>query len=144
MFISKELHIIIAEDDVDDAETILYSFEKHPAFKKVDIVANGKELLDYLRSQRGAVPDIILTDINMPIVNGIEALTEIQADETLSKIPAFVYSTAINPIYEAKSAALGVKGFLIKPFSLREFEEIPNKIIGVLEQGSQSGQKHIC
>lgn len=132
MFTDKQLHILIAEDDTDDAETILYSFEKHPAFKKVDVVSNGQELLNYLKSAHNTIPDIILTDINMPIVNGIEALTEIKANEKLSKIPAFVYSTAINPIYEAQAAALGTKGFLIKPFSLREFEEIPNHIIEVL------------
>jgi len=132
MFQPKELHILIAEDDPDDAETILESFEKHPAFKRVDIVINGKELLNYLNGD-GDKPDVILTDINMPIVNGIEALAAIHENDAISGIPTFVYSTAVNPTYEAQSAALGTKGFLIKPFTLHEFDEIPNKILKILE-----------
>lgn len=133
MTLTNQLHIIIAEDDIDDAETILQSFELHPAFAKVDIVGNGKELLEFLSDPRANKPDIILTDINMPIVNGIEALEKINEDEMLREIPAFVYSTAINPAYAAQCEALGTKGFLIKPFTLKEFNEIPNKIITILK-----------
>jgi len=129
----KELRILIAEDDIDDAEIIKASFEKHTAFADVDLVKNGQELLDFLNS-RQKTPDIILTDINMPILNGIDALRQICDDDQLNKIPAFVYSTAINPIYEAKCMELGTKGFLIKPYSLEGFDDIPNKIIEILEE----------
>ena len=127
----QELHILIAEDDIDDGEIIEASFARHPSFSSVDIVKNGKELLNFLKNS-SKIPDIILTDINMPILNGIEALTEIQDDSNLKKIPAFVYSTAINPTYEAKCKELGTKGFLIKPFLLEEFYEIPNRILYIL------------
>jgi CheY-like chemotaxis protein len=127
----NQLHILIAEDDIDDAETIFHSFDIHPLFYKVDIVANGKELLDFLETLDGK-PDVILTDINMPIINGIEALVKINENDMLREIPAFVYSTAINPIYAAQCEALGTKGFLIKPFSLSEFNEIPGKILEIL------------
>jgi CheY-like chemotaxis protein len=128
----KNLHIIIAEDDADDAETVLMCFESHPAFTKIDIVGNGKELLDVLKNNPEK-PDIILTDINMPIIDGMEALFEINSHESLRKIPAFVYSTAINPVYEAQCKVLGTKGFLIKPYDLKEFKKIPEKILQILE-----------
>lgn len=128
----NKLHILIAEDDIDDAETIYKSFDLHPFFNKIDVVANGKELLDFLSDADGVRPDIILTDINMPIVSGIEALAKISQDSELREIPAFVYSTAINPVYEAECIRLGTKGFLIKPFTLREFNEIPNKIVKMM------------
>jgi len=127
----NKLHIIIAEDDIDDGEIIQASFARHPSFLNVDIVKNGKELLDFLKSAKN-IPDIILTDINMPILNGIEALAAIHQDSSLKNIPAFVYSTAINPSYEAKCKELGTKGFLIKPFNLEEFYEIPNRILYML------------
>lgn len=135
MSVSNNLFIIIAEDDEDDAETIADSFKSHPAFAKVLLVANGKELLDTLKNNEPK-PDIILTDINMPIVDGMEALFAINNDEKLRKIPAFVYSTAINPVYEEQCKVLGTKGFLIKPFDLREFNEIPNKILRILGESN--------
>lgn len=123
------LHIIIAEDDNDDADVIRESFNKNPDFAKVSIVANGEELLNYLKNASNDIPDVILTDINMPIIDGIEALQEISNNETLNKIPCFVYSTSINPSYKEKCDLLGVKAYLIKPYSIEEFDEIPRKIV---------------
>lgn len=130
----RDLHIIIAEDDLDDGELMFESFNKHPQFEKVEWVRNGMELLTLLNNS-GPKPDVILTDINMPIMGGIEVLEEICADETLNRIPTFVYSSTRNPLYEKKCVDLGTKGFLIKPMSLQEFEDIPDKIIEVLGLG---------
>lgn len=128
---ATNLYIIIAEDDFDDGELIQESFEKHPAFGKVLLVNHGQELLDVLHDTSD-LPDVILTDINMPVLSGIDALKEIYDDSKLQGITSFVYSTTINPIYEAKCNELGVMGFLIKPASLREFEAIPQKIVDSL------------
>lgn len=127
----NNLYIIIAEDDEDDAETVKICFNAHPAFTKVAVVSNGKELLERLKADE-MKPNVILTDINMPIVDGMEALFAINGDDTLRKIPAFVYSTAINPVYEEQCKVLGTKGFLIKPYDLEEFYNIPNRILEVL------------
>jgi len=128
----KNLHIVIAEDDLDDGEFIQKSFSKHPSFMKIDWVKNGKELLNFLRTS--SAPDIILTDINMPILNGIEALELIFQDQALADIPCFVYSSTVNPIYEMKCKELGIKAFLIKPFSLSDYNEIPYQILYILGQ----------
>lgn len=132
----QNLHIIIAEDDIDDGEIIELSFAKHPAFIKISLVKNGKELLEFLK-KGNEKPDIILTDINMPIINGLEALAEISNDIELSKIITFAYSTSINPIYESKCMQYGVKAFLIKPFVLEEFDKIPHKIMEVVHSLSK-------
>lgn len=129
----RNLHILIAEDDFDDGEIIEAAFGKHDAFAKVSLVKNGQELIEFLKDKITENPDVILTDINMPILSGIDALKQIVDHEDLRGIPAFVYSTAINPIYEAKCMELGTKGFLIKPYSLAEYDEIPNKILEILE-----------
>ena len=132
---TKQLHIIIEEDDIDDAETILQSFEKNADFTRVDVVLNGQELLDYLESEESK-PDVILTDINMPIVNGIEALEAISKSAEHNKIPLFIYSTTVNPAYEEQCKKMGSRAFLIKPFTLKEFDEIPFKIVNELEKSS--------
>jgi len=130
----NDLYVLIAEDDFDDAEIVQQSFIKNHGFSKVDIVQNGKELLAFLRDTGNANPDIILTDINMPIMSGIEALKEISEDIQLRLIPSFVYSTTINPIYQQKCKELGIRGFLIKPYSIEEFDRIPDEIISILSE----------
>ncbi|MDW0170664.1 MAG: response regulator [Nitrososphaeraceae archaeon] len=127
------LHIIIAEDDNDDADIIFEIFSQNPNFRKVSLVQNGEELLNYLKDTRKENPDIILTDINMPILDGIEALSEILSNNKLKEIPCFVYSTSINPSYKEKCDQLGVKAYLIKPYSFEAFKEIPKTILNIIE-----------
>jgi len=128
------LHIVIAEDDCDDADIICHTFNKNPDFVKVSLVANGEELLNYLEDDSNETPDIILTDINMPILDGIEALQQILNNNELKSIPCFVYSTSINPVYKERCDLLGVKAYLIKPYSIEAFEEIPKSILSIIEQ----------
>jgi CheY-like chemotaxis protein len=130
----KNLHIIIAEDDDDDADVIREIFNNNPSFAKVSLVANGEELLHFLKNTANENPDVILTDINMPILNGIEALQEILNHNDLKNIPCFVYSTSINPSYKQKCDVLGVKGYLIKPYSYEAFAEIPKTILSSIEE----------
>ena len=128
--------ILIAEDDLDDGEIMLESFKRHPLFQMVQWVKNGREMLEYLLDHQNPKPDVILTDINMPIMNGIEALEKICEHPTLSNIPSFVYSSTLNPVYEVRCMKLGTRGFLIKPLNLHDFDEIPYKIVNILENGS--------
>lgn len=130
----RNLHIIIAEDDFDDSEVILDSFQMHPLFQKVEIVRNGKELLDYLNDAEKPYPDLILTDLNMPIVNGLEVLKEICHNPEFKKIPTFAYSTSSSAIYQTKCMDFGAKAFLTKPTEIEEFQQIPQKIIQVMLQ----------
>lgn len=127
------LHIVIAEDDIDDADVIKETFTKNPNFSKVSLVANGEELLNYLKNGSNENPDVILTDINMPIIDGIEALQEILSNDELKNIPCFVYSTSINPSYKEKCDDMGVKAYLIKPYSFEAFAEIPKTILSIIE-----------
>ena len=128
----KNLHILIAEDDADDGELIVDCCEASVDFSKVSWVKNGKELLDFLKESHSTV-DVILTDINMPIMSGIEAIEVINTNPLLLEIPVFIYSSSVNPIYESKSKELGARAFLIKPSNLSDFKQIPSKIIEVLQ-----------
>lgn len=130
----KTLHILIAEDDEDDLDLISSSFEKSGKFHQIDVVKNGVELIEYLKSRREQLPDLILTDLNMPKKDGYESLQEINEDTEFRKIPVFVYSTTINPTYIMKCNNLGVADFFIKPYKLQEIEEIPMRIVKVLNK----------
>lgn len=128
----RELYIVIAEDDEDDAETIKETFEKHSSFYKVELVKNGEELLRFLNKNKTKLPDVILTDFNMPLKNGYEALLEISKDRQLCAIPVFIYSTTINPSYVEQCRAIGARDFLTKPYNLNNFNLIPEKIAAIL------------
>ncbi|MES2681571.1 MAG: response regulator [Bacteroidota bacterium] len=127
-----KLHILIAEDDNDDADLINFSFGKCSYFDRIDIVQNGVELMDFLNENRLNLPHIILTDLNMPKKNGYESLLEIAADKDFSKIPVFVYSTTINPSYALKCKELGARDFIIKPFNLEAIENMPFRLVEYL------------
>lgn len=129
----KNLHILIAEDDEDDAEMVLFSFKKSGHFSKIDLVKNGVELMEFLKRSRKRPPHVILTDLNMPKKNGYESLVEISADDDFSRIPVFVYSTTVNPLYALKCKELGAKDFIIKPFHLEEIENMPSRLVEYLE-----------
>lgn len=130
----KDLHVLIAEDDVDDADIITLSFEKSDFFKQVNLVKNGEQLLSFLNNNRYSLPDVILTNLNMPKKDGYEAMVDIAKDPDFRKIPVFVYSSTINPTYALKCKDLGAKDFLVKPFSLFDFDIIPDQIIKFLTQ----------
>jgi CheY-like chemotaxis protein len=125
---SKPLHILIAEDDEDDMELISSSFKKSSSFYKIDTVKDGVELMDYLHTNRKQLPDVILTDLNMPKKDGYESLQEICSDADFNRVPVFVYSTTLNPLYILKCKNLGAVDFVLKPFKLAEIEAIPERI----------------
>lgn len=131
----KNLHILIAEDDPDDGEIMLEIFSQHGSYTQINLVKNGLELLQYL-SQGTKMPDVILTDINMPIMSGIEALEKLHESDNLSSIPTIVYSSTLNPAYQIKCMNLGTKGFLVKPLKMTDYKKIPVTILEIL-----AGQK---
>jgi len=131
----KNLHILIAEDDPDDGEIMLEIFSQHGSYTQINLVKNGLELLQYL-SQGTEMPDVILTDINMPIMSGIEALEKLHESDNLSSIPTIVYSSTLNPAYQIKCMNLGTKGFLVKPLQMTDYKKSPVTILEIL-----AGQK---
>lgn len=131
MLENKKLNIVIAEDDLDDAMIIEGSFAANADFESVKLVRNGQELIEYLKVN--VLPDVILTDINMPIMDGIEALEIIYNSDDYNNIPCFVYSTSINPSYQTLCQTLGVKAYLVKPNSIEDFDNIPIEIITLLQ-----------
>lgn len=132
MSTAKLLNILIAEDDEDDAFITLESFKKHNSFLKINLVKNGWELIEFLKNAVGSLPDVILTDINMPIMNGIDALRKMGENPAFSSIPTFVYSTSVNPVYEDECLKLGTKGYLVKPASIPNYDQIPDQILEIL------------
>jgi CheY-like chemotaxis protein len=126
--------ILICDDDEDDRLLTRQALEDAHVSNSVKFVADGEQLLDYLY-QRGEYagetgeaprPGLILLDLNMPNMDGREALKVIKGDETLRDIPVVVLSTSGLDEDIVRSYKLGVNSFITKPVTFSGFVEAMN------------------
>jgi CheY-like chemotaxis protein len=122
--------ILIVEDDEVDVGDIIRAFKKNKISNPIHVAINGEEALAYLRredpykvSKDAPRPGVILLDINMPIMNGIEFLRVIKADDTLKDIPVIVLTTSKEDNDRLESFRLSVAGYIIKPVDFDKFVE---------------------
>ncbi len=129
----SELKVIVAEDDTEDAKNIKRSLEKESVFVKIDVVSDGQELMEFLETNRSSLPTVILTDLNMPRMDGYEVLQEVLQDADFSNVPVIVYTTSSSEYCFTKCKDLGAKAVLVKPFDFKEIEKLPAQIMKVLK-----------
>ena len=107
--------ILLVEDDVVDAMTVKRALRDIDADQNVVHMTNGEEALHYLQSNDSQKPFVILLDLNMPKMNGLEFLRIIKSDEALKKIPVIVLTTSKNSTDIEQSFAEGAAGYMVKP-----------------------------
>jgi len=115
--------ILLVEDDVVDAMTVKRALKDINVLNRLDIVSNGEEALEYLRDGESQKPCIILLDLNMPKMNGIEFLKIAKQDEVLRRIPVVVLTTSKGEQERTESFNLNVAGYMIKPVDYLQFVE---------------------
>lgn len=113
--------ILLVEDDRVDAMTVKRAFRNLGITNPLTIKENGEEALTFLSDDRENKPFIILLDLNMPRMNGIEFLRAIKADRALKKIPVIVLTTSKDEEDKLESYNLGVAGYLVKRVEYTEF-----------------------
>ena len=126
------LGIIIADDDFDEIDLLKAAFEKHPGFEIIDCVNNGQGIIDAVEKSKKR-PDVILTDMYMPIVNGLAATEILRTKEENASIPVIIFSTTINSSITEKASFLGIIGTLIKPFTMENYNTLPDQVANMLE-----------
>lgn len=120
--------ILLVEDDHVDVMTILRALKEIHVVNPVVSMENGEAALDYLRDPSKERPCIILLDLNMPIMNGIEFLQMIKHDADLKRIPVIVLTTSEEQQDKVHSFDLGVAGYMAKPVDYRRFVEMMRSI----------------
>ena len=120
--------ILLVEDDKVDAMTVKRSLREIHVTNQIDLAANGEEALQYLRVSQHTLPCIILLDLNMPKMNGIEFLEIIKNDPGFKKIPVIVLTTSKNEQDKIESFNLGVAGYMIKPVDYQQFVDVVKTI----------------
>lgn len=127
---TSAIRILMADDDPDDCMLTRDAFAEGHLINNISFVANGQELLDYLRHEgkyAGASPprpSLILLDLNMPIKNGREALQEIKADRNLRSIPVIILTTSEAEEEIFRAYDLGASSFITKPVLFESMIEV--------------------
>lgn len=123
------LNILLVEDDELDVMNLRRAFKKNNILNPLYVAGNGVEALEMLRGQDGQAPEyprdrrIILLDLNMPKMNGIEFLRELRDDPALRPIPVIVLTTSDEEGDKVDAYQLNVAGYLLKPVTLGSFIE---------------------
>ena len=113
--------VLLVEDDTIDAMTVRRAFRDLKATNPLVHTVNGEEALAYLKSEKNDKPCLVLLDLNMPKMNGIEFLQAAKADPRLRKIPVIVLTTSSEQRDVVGSFRLNVSGYIIKPVDYRSF-----------------------
>ncbi|HBE68184.1 MAG TPA: response regulator [Planctomycetaceae bacterium] len=115
--------ILLAEDNDDDAFITQRTIARSGIEATVHRVNNGVECLDYLRSDE-PYPDLVLLDINMPMMDGREVLQEITTDENLKHLPVVVLSTSMCEREIAELHQMRCNSYLVKTLKFERFQEM--------------------
>jgi CheY-like chemotaxis protein len=126
----NEVEILLVEDNPDDAELALHSFRRHKVANNVHHARDGVEALDFVFC-RGAfadrsmedVPKVILLDLKLPLVDGIQVLREIKADPRTRNIPVVALTSSREDRDIQECYDLGVNSYIVKPVDFEQFTE---------------------
>lgn len=119
--------ILLVEDDQVDVLTTRRALRELQVPNPLVVCENGEEGLAYLRGD-GEQPCIVLLDLNMPVMNGIEFLANLKSDRRLRRIPAVVLTTSEEQEDKMKSFDLGAAGYMAKCVDYRRFVEVMRSI----------------
>lgn len=121
--------ILLAEDNPKDVELTLAALEEHKLANEVVTVNDGAEVLDYIyrRGKYASRPDnnpaVVLLDLKMPKVDGIDVLRTMKADERLKSIPVVILTSSREEKDLVASYSLGVNAYVVKPVDFHQFVE---------------------
>lgn len=122
------MNILLVEDDYLDAMNVQRVFSKLNLHHNMHTARNGKEALDLLEGKSDTAwthPDLVLLDLNMPKMNGLEFLKEVRHNPDLKNLKVFIMTTSDEESDRHDAERLGIAGYIIKPLTFDRFDN-PN------------------
>ena len=123
-----EVEIVIVEDDPNDAELIMRALRKHNLANRLVLLKDGAEAVDFFFGRGAyadkpvpATPKVLLLDLKLPKISGIEVLQRIKADERTRNIPVVMLTSSREERDLKDAYALGVNSYVTKPINFEEF-----------------------
>ncbi len=129
----KNVTILLIEDNPDDVELTLRVFKKHHLANEIIVAKDGEEALDIL-FQRGEenkthrIPNLILLDLNLPKVNGLEVLRQVKGNSKTKQLPVIVLTSSKEEKDVVESYCLGVNSYIRKPVDFEKFSEVVKQL----------------
>ena len=141
----EQIRILLVEDDQDHTVLIEEALTLTGPSLDIRVVSDGQSALDYLFNQgqysdkdKAPTPNLILLDIKLPKVNGLEVLKRIKADEDLKHIPTVMLTTSTKSEEINASYTYGADGYISKPFNFNEFRNKLNTLKDFLVEAAQN------
>lgn len=132
---SRSRTILLVEDNGDDVELTLRAFEKSNIANEIVAVGDGEEALDYLFAtgayagrDPSALPQVVLLDLNLPRMDGLEVLKRLRADERTRRLPVVVLTSSNEEEDLSRSYGLGANSFVRKPVDFAQFIEAAQQL----------------
>jgi two-component system response regulator len=130
MSAAEERKILLVEDNADDEALTIRALKRNNIVNAIDVVRDGAEALDYMHC-RGAwsdrdpqmVPQVVLLDLKLPKVSGLEVLEAIREDEKLRFLPVVILTSSTEEQDIVKSYGLGANSYIRKPVDFDQFSE---------------------
>ncbi|HLE77033.1 MAG TPA: response regulator [bacterium] len=127
---SDPVEILLVEDNPDDVELTLHALRTNNVTNKIHVARDGAEALDFIfgrgphagRSLRDG-PKVILLDLKLPKVDGLEVLRQIKSDPSVQRIPVVVLTSSREERDVVRSYELGVNSYIVKPVDFTQFAE---------------------
>jgi CheY-like chemotaxis protein len=119
---------MLVEDDPGDVVLVQEAFAGSERVNELRVVSNGVEALEQLHDPERSLPDLILLDLNLPLMDGRELLAELKSDRRLGRIPVVVLTTSEAPTDILRSYELHANAYISKPLDLEAFLAVVREI----------------
>lgn len=121
--------ILIAEDDIEDQFIMTDAFKEVEPDEQFVFVENGEMVINYLneKCKINELPKLVVLDLNMPIMNGVETLRRLRNSKDTEALPIIVYSTSFNKVEIEECMRLGATSYITKPNTFTECKEVAKK-----------------
>ncbi len=125
------IEILLVEDNANDVRLTLHAFKRHKLVNRIHVVRDGAEALEFLfcvgaYAERSIddVPKVVLLDLKLPKVDGLEVLRQIKADPRTRTIPVVMMTSSREERDMVESYQLGVNSYIVKPVDFEQFSEV--------------------
>jgi CheY-like chemotaxis protein len=115
--------VFIVDDDEDDRFLVQQIFEQQSPESELRSLVNGAELLQTL-AESSSLPDLILLDLNMPVMSGLETLERVRQNPAYASVPIVILTTSDQAVDKQRAARLRADGFITKPPTIKQYNEI--------------------
>jgi CheY-like chemotaxis protein len=128
-------NILMVDDDLEDMQIIKDAFHEIESDAQMSFAENGQQAIDMLQQASGALPCLIVLDLNMPRMNGRQTLSFLKSHDQFKHITVIIYSTSVNEHEKQACLELGAAEYVIKPVTYKSAIEIAHKFSSLCNIG---------